>query len=175
MDYDALLKGHRKKPVANPDSLPTPLSYGQEQIRRIIPHRRPFLLVDRLTGLDLAEGIIAGTRYVDPDDPVFRGHFPGNPVYPGSLQIEMVGQLGLCMHYFLTNATTEIAANAEPVRAMATRVLGAYYVMPVLPGCTVTMVAGKLEADEFAASMIGQTIVDGVVCSVLAGQVVFLD
>lgn len=175
MDYDALLKGHRKKPVAHPNALPTPLFADREQIRRIIPHREPFLLVDRLIGLDLDEGIIAGSRYIDPADPLLAGHFPGNPVYPGSLQIEMVGQLGLCMHYFLTNATAEITADAEPVRAMATRVLGAYYVLPVLPGSTVTMVAKKLEADEFAASMIGQTMVEGAVCSVIAGQVVFLD
>ena len=175
IDYDGLLRAHRKKPIADPMALPVPLDYGRDDIARIIPHREPLLLVGGLSALDLHAGIIAGSRYIDPADPIFAGHFPDYPVYPGSLQIEMIGQLGLCMHYFVTNATAVISDDATPVRALATRVIGAYYVLPVLPGCTVTIVAKKLESDELSASMIGQTIVDGSVRSVVAGRVAFLE
>lgn len=173
VDYEHLLRRHRKKKVAETDSLPVTLNYGREDIKRIIPHREPFLLIDTLSGLDPTEGIIAGKRYLGPEEPVLQGHFPEYPVYPGSLQVEMIGQLGLCMHYFITNNTTTISSEAAPVDVRATRVIGAYYLKPVLPGKEITIVARKLEYDEFFATMIGQTIVDDTVCSVVAGEVVF--
>ena len=173
IDYDNLLRRHRKKKVAEAADLPVAFDYGREDIKQIIPHREPFLLIDTLTGLDPEEGIIAGKRYLEPEEPVLEGHFPEYPVYPGSLQIEMIGQLGLCMHYFITNNTTSISPDATPIDVRATRVIGAYYLGPVLPGKEITIVARKLEYDEFFATMIGQTIVDGAVCSVVAGEVVF--
>ncbi len=173
IDYESLLRGHRKKKVADAASLPVTLHYGREKIKRIIPHREPFLLIDSLSGLDPEEGIIAGKRYLGAEEPVLQGHFPQYPVYPGSLQIEMIGQLGLCMHYFITNNTTSISPEAAPVDVRATRVIGAYYLGPVLPGREITIVARKLEYDEFFATVIGQTIVDDTVCSVVAGEVVF--
>lgn len=63
------------------------------EIEAIIPHRYPFLLVDRVTELD--KGIYAqGYKNISISDAVFQGHFPGHPVYPGVLIIEGLAQTG---------------------------------------------------------------------------------
>ena len=63
------------------------------KIREIIPHRYPFLLVDRIIFLEPG---IKGTGYknVTTNEPFFQGHFPGNPIMPGVLIIEALAQLG---------------------------------------------------------------------------------
>lgn len=173
MDYEQLLKKHRKKPIADVSGLPVSLNLSRQDIKKIIPHREPFLLVDRLIGLDPEEGIIAGTRYIDPDDPVLGGHFPDYPVYPGSLQVEMIGQLGLCLYHFITNNTTEVGEEASPIDVRATRIIGALYAAPLLPETETVIIARKTEYDDFFAAMIGQTIGNGTVCTVAAEEVVF--
>lgn len=173
MDADALLKQNRKKPLFALEHL-APLSWGREDIERILPHRAPFLLVDRLTGVGFDDEAIAGSRFISPDEPLFAGHFPGSPVYPGSLEVEMIGQLGLCLHYFLESRSTEVPADQWPLNVRATRILGAAYLAPVLPGRDVTLLAKKLDYDEYFATMIGQVIADGTVACVAIGEVCFL-
>ena len=170
MDYDAVLRQHRKKPLARPEDLPVRLRTGREELQRILPHREPFLLVDELTGLDPREGLVAGSRTIASDDPVFRGHFPGFPVYPGVLEVEMIGQLGLCLHYFLETDRTEIAPDARPVQIRATRTIGAYYLEPLPPGAEVELIAKKLEYDGLFARIIGQVLLDGKVSCVAASE-----
>jgi 3-hydroxyacyl-[acyl-carrier-protein] dehydratase len=64
-----------------------------QQIQEIIPHRPPFLLVDRI--LELEEGVRAvGIKNVTMNEPFFLGHFPGQPVMPGVLIIEALAQVG---------------------------------------------------------------------------------
>lgn len=64
-----------------------------EQIKEIIPHRDPFLLIDEI--IELEPGVRAvGTKYLKPDEYWFAGHFPGQPVQPGVLMIEMLAQTG---------------------------------------------------------------------------------
>ncbi|AHC13854.1 3-hydroxyacyl-ACP dehydratase FabZ family protein [Salinispira pacifica] len=173
-EQETLLKKHRKKPLFDIASLPVSLSYGREDIKKIIPHREPMLFVDRLLGLDREQGLMYGQRYMDPDDPVFQGHFPDAPMYPGNFTIEMIGQLGLCMYYFEEQGRSDIAEQATPVPARATRIAGAHYLKPVEPGKTVTLLAKKLEYDGFFASMIGQALVDGEVAVTVIGEVVIL-
>lgn len=173
MDYDSLLRKFRKRPLVATDSL-APLAWGQEEIKLILPHREPFLLIDRLTGISFAEETIAGSRLISADDPVFAGHFPGSPVYPGSLEVEMIGQLGLCLHYFLQEHSTTVPAAVRPLRVRATRIVGAYYLEPVLPGREVMLLAKKLEHDEYFATMIGQVIADGRVACAAIGEVCFI-
>jgi UDP-3-O-[3-hydroxymyristoyl] N-acetylglucosamine deacetylase/3-hydroxyacyl-[acyl-carrier-protein] dehydratase len=62
------------------------------QISRILPHRYPFRLVDKIYHLD--ETSVAGVKNVTINEPFFEGHFPGNPVMPGVLQIEAMAQTG---------------------------------------------------------------------------------
>ena len=65
----------------------------RSQIEAILPHRDPFLLIDRVTELEPGSHAVAEKDIVATDD-VFRGHFPGHPVFPGVLQLEAMAQTG---------------------------------------------------------------------------------
>jgi 3-hydroxyacyl-[acyl-carrier-protein] dehydratase len=62
-------------------------------IQKILPHRYPFLLVDRVTELKKMESIVA-YKNVSISEPVFEGHFPGHPIYPGVMILEGMAQAG---------------------------------------------------------------------------------
>ena len=61
------------------------------EIRDILPHRYPMLLVDRI--LDYSEDRIVGQKNVTTNEPYFTGHFPGRPIMPGVLQLEAIAQV----------------------------------------------------------------------------------
>lgn len=68
-----------------------PVRLSLEEIKKIIPHRDPMLLIDEVTEMRSGERIEA-TFYVSPDRDIFRGHFPGNPVLPGVYTTEIMAQ-----------------------------------------------------------------------------------
>lgn len=70
-------------------------------IMEILPHRYPFLLVDRITALDPGK-TITGLKNVSMNEPYFQGHFPGEPVMPGVLILEGMAQVG-CILSCLTD------------------------------------------------------------------------
>ncbi|MEW6515999.1 MAG: 3-hydroxyacyl-ACP dehydratase FabZ family protein [candidate division FCPU426 bacterium] len=175
MDSETILKSLRKKPLAPPDLLTQGWSCDQAAIRRILPHREPFLLLDRLIGLDLDQAVLAASRRIDPGDPVLRGHFPGLPVYPGALQVEMIGQAGLCLYSFLERQSREIAAEPRPLKVRATKILGAHFLESVLPGQEVMVVVKKLAQDPYLASVQGQVIYAGRICAAALCEVCFLE
>ena len=76
-------------PKYNPNLPPV---YDINQIASILPHRYPFLLIDKIIHLD--EESVSGVKNVTLNEPFFQGHFPGNPVMPGVLQIEAMAQIG---------------------------------------------------------------------------------
>ena len=69
------------------------MTLNLEQIKEIIPHRDPFLLIDEVTELEPGVSVTA-KKYLKPDEYWFKGHFPGQPVQPGVLMIEMLAQAG---------------------------------------------------------------------------------
>lgn len=66
--------------------------YDINDIERMLPHRYPFLLVDKI--MEINDESIIGVKNVTMNEPMFQGHFPGNPVFPGVLQIEATAQVG---------------------------------------------------------------------------------
>jgi len=80
------------------------------QIQKIIPHRYPFLLVDRITELNAGENLI-GFKNVSISEPIFQGHFPGHPIYPGVMILEGMAQAGGILAFESMQMTEEEAAN----------------------------------------------------------------
>ncbi len=66
--------------------------YNINDIERMLPHRFPFLMVDKI--MEIHEESIVGVKNITMNEPIFTGHFPGNPVFPGVLQIEAMAQVG---------------------------------------------------------------------------------
>lgn len=69
-----------------------PAALDIKQITEILPHRFPFLLVDRI--LEMGDGHIVGQKCVTANEWFFQGHFPGDPIMPGVLQLEAMAQTG---------------------------------------------------------------------------------
>ncbi len=65
------------------------------EIQKLIPHRYPFLLIDRILEIDEGKRAV-GIKNVTINDYFFQGHFPGKPIMPGVLMIECMAQLGAC-------------------------------------------------------------------------------
>ncbi len=76
-------------PTYDPDK---PALFDVEKIKTMLPHRYPFLLVDKI--IELSEKQVVGIKNVTANESFFQGHFPDNPVFPGVLQIEALAQTG---------------------------------------------------------------------------------
>jgi UDP-3-O-[3-hydroxymyristoyl] N-acetylglucosamine deacetylase/3-hydroxyacyl-[acyl-carrier-protein] dehydratase len=92
--FAKVLKDQIKKQASagkNFDLTKQPL-YNINDIERMLPHRFPFLMVDKI--MEINEDSIVGVKNITMNEPIFTGHFPGNPVFPGVLQIEAMAQVG---------------------------------------------------------------------------------
>lgn len=77
--------------LLDPDAIDYPA--GRDIIERVLPHRDPFIWVSRIIECMPGESVVA-ELYVDPTLPLFEGHFPGHPVFPGVLLMEALAQAG---------------------------------------------------------------------------------
>lgn len=108
-----------------------------KDILRILPHRYPFLLIDRVLEIEDGKRIVA-LKNITMNEPCFTGHFPGNPIMPGVLIIEMMAQAGGILLLLTEEHKGKLAYLAGIEKARFRK--------PVLPGDTVTLEAQLLKA-----------------------------
>ncbi|RKZ06222.1 3-hydroxyacyl-[acyl-carrier-protein] dehydratase FabZ, partial [bacterium] len=122
-------------------------------IMDILPHRYPFLLIDRIVELDPGESVTA-LKNVTINEPYFQGHFPGHPIMPGVLLVEAMAQSG----GFLVMSRLE---QPQTKLVYFSSINSARFRKPVLPGDQVIIEAKMLKFRQNICKMSGVARVDG--------------
>ena len=169
-DIEAMARTGRKRLLFEP-SAGQAVDLGRDEVEKLLPHREPFLFVDRITALDPATAAIAGSRRIDPADPLFRGHFPQEPIYPGVLQLEIMGQLALCLLGLLETGPAENRAQ----RARAYKIHHAVFLAPIRPGDALAVLGKLVESDDYTALCAGQIVKGGAICAFALMEVYFVE
>ena len=117
------------KPIER--SLVSDVLYNVIEIQKILPHRFPFLLVDRITALEPGVSI-EGYKNVSISEPVFQGHFPDHPIYPGVMIIEGMAQAGGVLAFKSMDSTGQENTQDKVVYFMS--IDKAKFRAPVTPG-----------------------------------------
>jgi 3-hydroxyacyl-[acyl-carrier-protein] dehydratase len=134
-----------------------PGAIERSEIETLIPHRSPFLWIDRVEELEPGVRCVA-VKFVDPANPVFAGHFPAKPILPGVFLIEAVAQTAGVM---LGSATQEVSAQSNGGVALLAAVNRFKFLKPVTPGQTLRVETKKL-TEALQMVCIGGTVwVDG--------------
>jgi 3-hydroxyacyl-[acyl-carrier-protein] dehydratase len=119
----------------------------------ILPHRYPFLLIDRVVELVRMQRIVA-LKNVTVNEPFFQGHFPSYPIMPGVLMVEAMAQAGGAL------LLTEVPDRADKLMVF-TGIDQAKFRAPVVPGDQVRLVVEVLKWSRRGATMRGNAFVDG--------------
>ena len=127
-----------------------------QEIMKLLPHRYPFLLVDRIIECDEQRRIV-GLKNVTMNEPYFQGHFPGVPVMPGVLQIEAMAQTGGILINRIANAGERVPFFMSIDNAKFRRV--------VKPGDQMRIEINITTLKSRVAKFAGKVLVDGEVAS----------
>ncbi len=155
----SLSRTGKKRRLWTPGPETVTVDHHRSAIVRMLPHRDPFLLVDSISAVDLRAGAITAHRRIDPSDPVFRGHFPGYPIYPGVLLLETMGQAGICLLSFHLRKSTAVGDDAHPLDVRALKIHTALFQAEVRPGDELTILGSIVTHDDYGAVCAGQILV----------------
>ena len=123
-------------------------------IKRMLPHRYPFLLVDRARDLRVGESIV-GIKNVTANEPYFQGHFPGRPIMPGVLVVEAMAQTSA----LLVGRTLDLSADNADIYFLS--VERAKFRRPIEPGDQVELHVQVLNARQRVWRLSGTAVVSG--------------
>lgn len=134
-------------------------------IQKILPHRYPFLLVDRM--IEVAEKRVVGIKNVTINEPFFQGHFPGHPIMPGVLILEAMAQVG-----GVAALTTK-----ENIGKLAyfLAINNAKFRKPVVPGDTLRIEVDLMKARMGVIATHAVAKVDGIVTTEADMMFAFVD
>lgn len=140
--------------------------YDINDIRGFLPHRYPFLMVDRIIELDLDGDPkrIVGIKNVTVNEPFFQGHFPNEPVMPGVLMLEAMGQVGCVM--MAAHQKKLGVPDDQRVLSFLTTVNEAKFRRPVVPGDTLRTEAtlvrfrGRVGKMRFVGTVDGEVVAE---------------
>ena len=139
-----------------------------QAIQELLPHRFPFLLVDRIIELVPREFIV-GLKQVSINEPFFQGHFPGAPVMPGVLVVEALAQVGAVL------ALREIE-DRDSKLVLFTGIREARFRKPVVPGDTLRLevtalrIGSRVQRMRGEAKVEGQIVADADIMSIIADR-----
>ena len=167
---DQSLRRLRRQPLVDREQWPVNLKGRDELLDELLPHAGPMLLIDELIGWDADDEYIVGRRHVGEDHIGLEGHFPGDPVLPGTLLLEMLGQVGTALFGLLLQ--DEMGDEEFGVRA--TKILGAHFLREVRPGQTVQLVVQANGWDTFLGECRAQAMVEGEIAAAMLGEVAVL-
>ena len=131
-----------------------PINY--EEIIKILPHRYPFLLVDKVTELEPGKRVV-GIKNVTCNEPFFQGHFPGNPIMPGVLTIEAMAQVGGVLARLSVEETMGKDKEASIYFMSIDKVK---FRKPVIPGDQIVFDVKSLRTGSKVWKMAGKAFVD---------------
>src|ERR1043165_2537669 len=126
----------------------------QAEIQSLLPHRYPFLLVDRVQELDPDRRIV-GIKNVTINEPFFQGHFPGRPIMPGVLIVEALAQAA----GVLAVEALGLAGSGKLVYFMA--IDGAKFRQPVEPGVLLRLEVEFVQKRSSVCKFAGRASIDG--------------
>ena len=127
-----------------------------KEIQRILPHRYPFLLVDRIIEIDPGKRIV-GIKNVSVNEPFFQGHFPGYPVMPGVLIIEAMAQVGGVLAFKSVEEKMDISGKLVYFAGIDK----AKFRKPVFPGDQIRFELEVIHVKEPYWKLKGLALVDG--------------
>ncbi len=124
-------------------------------LQDLLPHRYPFLLVDRVSILE--KGVEAvGIKNVSINEPFFQGHFPGNPIMPGVLTVEALAQ---------TAAVVVLHDAGKPMDVLFMSIESAKFRRPLRPGDQAELHVVKVQNRRNIFKFSGEVRVDGALCT----------
>jgi 3-hydroxyacyl-[acyl-carrier-protein] dehydratase len=143
-------------PQPEPQEQPQPsthLTMDIVEIMAILPHRYPFLLIDRVVEMERKKRVVA-LKNVTATEPHFNGHFPGYPIMPGVLMVEAIAQAGGAL------LLTEIPDREDKLMVF-TGIDSARFRKPVVPGDQLRIEVTVINWRSMAVKMLGIVTVDG--------------
>jgi 3-hydroxyacyl-[acyl-carrier-protein] dehydratase len=173
-DMGSLVHAGRRRLLFEPTALQA-VRLGRNEIEKLLHHRDPFLLIDQVTAVDFRDLAAVGTRRIDPADPLLLGHFPNEPIYPGVLQLEIIGQLGLCLLALLENGRSQDAQRGSARQVRILKIHHAVFLSEVRPGDEIDIFVRILESNDYTGICAGQIVKGKTICAFAVMEVYFVD